>query len=284
MRIAPMRIMHMLDAKGYRTSYGRWKRKGIQRIVANRTYVGDVSYAGKWYKGTHEAIIDQETFDKSQEILADHLNSHRRKPKYASPIAGLVECKKCGNNYYIRTDGYLKDGTRSRSFTCYARTCYHGKWAKIPKNERCKNNNWRVDALEKVVFDEINKLALHPDTFESVDRPNENADKIKAIDKRINEINKHLDRFLELYAEGIFDIGKVKSKVDPLEEEKAQLTHELKKLKTAPKLDKSEAVELALSVADLMSEGNTDELRATINELIDAIVIDGDIAHIYWKF
>lgn len=284
MRIAPMRLQAMLNAKGYRTQYGEWNRKGLRPIITNRVYVGEVSYAGSWYPGEHTGIIDPEVFEKAQQILEEQLDDHRRKPRYDSPIGGLVKCGWCGNNYYIRGGPALKSGGHSRAFTCYKRTCFHGEWAKIPKAERCKNENIRVDLLEEQVFAEISKLALDPDAFKTEERPDENATQAAAIRARLEELDAQLDRLLELYEIGAFDAEKVKSKVDPVNEEKSKLARELKKLESAPRLRKEEAVQIALTLGDIMGRESGDEVRALVHELIDSIAIDGPKVHIYWKF
>lgn len=284
MRIAPMRLQRMLNEKGYRTQYGEWNRKGLKPIISNRVYIGEVSFKGEWYPGDQDPIIDLDVFEKAQAILAEHLDDHRRKPRYDSPIGGLVKCGWCGNNYYIKGGPPLKSGGHSRAFTCYKRTCFHGEWAKIPKEERCRNANIRVEILEKKVLDEIKRLALNPDEFIADEKPDENAEKVKAINSRLEEINKQLDRMLKLYEIGAFDAEKVKAKVEPLNDEKGSLTRELKKLQAAPKLEKAEAVEIALTLEEILEDGDGDEIRALIYELIDSIVIDGEKVHVYWKF
>lgn len=284
MRIAPMRLQAMLNAKGYRTQYGEWNRKGLKPIISNRVYIGEVSHSGIWYPGEQEPIVDRDVFEKAQRILEEHLDEHRRKPRYDSPIGGLVKCGWCGNNYYVRGGPPLKSGGHSRAFTCYKRTCFHGEWAKIPKEERCKNTNYRVDLLEEQVFAEIRRLALDPDGFETEEKPNENAEKMKAIEARLEAIDAQLDRFLELFEAGVFDTEKVKAKADPLNDEKAGLKRELAKLQADPRMTKEEAVEIALTLGDIVENGYSDEVRALVHELIDSIVIDGDKVHVYWKF
>lgn len=284
MRIPPMRLQRMLNEKGYRTQYGEWNRKGLKPIISNRVYIGEVSFKGEWYPGDQDPIVDVEVFEKAQQILAEHLDDHRRKPRYDSPIGGLVKCGWCGNNYYVRGGPPLKTGGHSRAFTCYKRTCFHGEWAKIPKDERCKNTNYRVDLLEEQVFAEIRRLALDPDGFETESRPDENAERSAAIAKRLEEIDAQLDRFLELFETGVFDTEKVKAKADPLNEEKASLKRELAKLQSEHKMTKEEAVEVAQTLGEVLGDGFSDEARALVHELIEAIVIDGDKVHVYWKF
>ena len=67
MRIFQIRVAEMLQSKGYRTTYdGNWNRHNIRPLLENKHYIGMVSYKGEWYEGTHKAIIDKETFEKTQ--------------------------------------------------------------------------------------------------------------------------------------------------------------------------------------------------------------------------
>ena len=47
-------------------------RGALYRILSNRLYLGEVHHQGSHYPGEHEAIIDQELWDKVARILADN--------------------------------------------------------------------------------------------------------------------------------------------------------------------------------------------------------------------
>jgi site-specific DNA recombinase len=56
-------------------------------LLKNRIYLGETHYAGKWFKGEHEAILDRPTFDRVQELLKS--NTVKRKIKFSESGALL---------------------------------------------------------------------------------------------------------------------------------------------------------------------------------------------------
>lgn len=57
-----------------------------------------VSYKGEWYEGTHKAIIDKETFEKTQSILAEcDEDANSRISRINAPLAWMIRCGHCGN-------------------------------------------------------------------------------------------------------------------------------------------------------------------------------------------
>jgi site-specific DNA recombinase len=57
-------------------------------FLKNRVYIGEVHHGGKWFKGEHRAIIDRDTFDRVQQLLAAQSNG--RKAKRSASGALLV--------------------------------------------------------------------------------------------------------------------------------------------------------------------------------------------------
>jgi DNA invertase Pin-like site-specific DNA recombinase len=71
------KLVQELNAAGHRTKRGKLFDKGIvYKLLNNRTFVGEVEHKGTAYPGEHEAIVDRDTWDKVQTILA--LNRRRR--------------------------------------------------------------------------------------------------------------------------------------------------------------------------------------------------------------
>lgn len=48
-------------------------------FLKNRIYIGETHYAGKWFKGEHEAILDRPTFERVQELLKSNTIKRRTK-------------------------------------------------------------------------------------------------------------------------------------------------------------------------------------------------------------
>lgn len=55
-------------------------------FLKNRVYLGEIHHGGKWFKGEHPAILDQETFDRVQLLLKEN---NRRGTKFSDSGALL---------------------------------------------------------------------------------------------------------------------------------------------------------------------------------------------------
>lgn len=286
LRISQRRVSKMLNFKGYATKNGgSWEGKHYLRpILENKHYIGMVSFKDEWYEGIHTPIIDRETFDKAQQILAERdAEVNAREPKINSVIAGLVHCGQCGNKYFHRL---AKSGNKEWGYyTCYKRTANTGKWKELPRDQRCKNKNWKSAELEEKVLGEIRKLALHPDEFVIDSNEDDNSDKIRILENRIEDVESRMGKLMDLYSIGGIDFDAVQKKMQPLIAEKEGLAIEIRTLENIrEKMSKEEAVAIALSLCDVLDEGSFDEIKYLIRELIEKISIDDDKIHIYWKF
>lgn len=287
LRISQRRVAKMLHGKGYTyQNGGTWAGKHYLRpMLENKHYIGMVSYKGEWYEGNQDPIIDKETFDKTQEILAEQDADYTKRSKRGtSLLSGLIHCGHCGSKYFCRcvTDKY---SGKLNYYTCYKRTANTGKYKDIPKEERCKNKNWKTNVLEEKILGEIRKLSLEPDTFVVESREDKNETQINIINNRIAEVENKVSKLMDLYSIGGMNFNVVQDKITPLIAEKEKLQITLRNLEVnEDKISKEEAVEIASSLCDILDEGNTDEIQFLIRELIEKIVIDNDKVHIYWKF
>jgi DNA invertase Pin-like site-specific DNA recombinase len=69
----------------------------VRKILMNVQYKGLVRHKENVYKGEHEAIIDEETWDKVQQIFIPN-DAHRKRYATQSPamLRGLIGCGACG--------------------------------------------------------------------------------------------------------------------------------------------------------------------------------------------
>lgn len=69
----------------------------IYRLLNNRTYIGKVYHNGNDYEGEHDAIIDQDLWDKAHAILMhNHANpGDAKRIKMSSALRGVIRCGHC---------------------------------------------------------------------------------------------------------------------------------------------------------------------------------------------
>lgn len=132
-------IRNRLNAMGIKTRLGnQWSRSPILKLLRNYAYTGNLLLQ-KTYRenyitkrciinqgekpmyhatGTHEAIIDMETFEAVQEEIkrrAECFKSKEGRKAETYPFSGMVQCCSCGKNY-------VRSGTsKYRTWTCTQR-------------------------------------------------------------------------------------------------------------------------------------------------------------------
>ena len=141
-----------------------WNKNTVWRILRNEMYTGvmiqgktkRVSYKSKatvavpeeqWYRveGTHEAIIDRETFEAVQRGL--DLRSKTDGTGERHVLAGLVKCMDCGSGMN-RSTNIRPSGNRVSYLRCKL-------YASSGREKRCTRHGIRLDALIDLVSQRI---------------------------------------------------------------------------------------------------------------------------------
>ena len=152
----------------------RWSTSTVVEILKKREYLGHTinfktrkhfkdkksHYVdeNEWtiFENTHDAIIDQETFDNVQRIRG---NSRRYPDGYgeAAPLTGLLYCADCGGKMYVHR---TNNGKRISQYTC-------GQYSKTPVGALCPTQH-RIN--ESVVLDLISGMLQAISDFAKSDR------------------------------------------------------------------------------------------------------------------
>jgi site-specific DNA recombinase len=67
-----IRLPVRIDGAGRQTGGGLFSRGHLYKILANPVYIGRLAHKGQDYPGQHSAIVDQETWDRTQALLTSH--------------------------------------------------------------------------------------------------------------------------------------------------------------------------------------------------------------------
>ncbi len=82
---------------GYRTRTGAKINKGCwSQIFHNRFYIGVVTWGGVEAQGKHQALTDEDTFKRVQEILAEHDGHKERSTRRPYPLTGFLQSLDAG--------------------------------------------------------------------------------------------------------------------------------------------------------------------------------------------
>lgn len=193
-----------------RANDGLWTPKTISDILKNQVYIGDMvqgrqrvkSYKvheaiavpeDEWFivKNTHEAIVDDDTFEKAQAL---RMRDTRTAPKeqVLSLFAGFLKCADCGKALR-RTSSkgliyYVCRTNREKSLTA------------------CTRHTIREDVLQKAVLEAIRKqIALVDDMNQIIEEIN-----------KLPELNNKSDRLEKMLRNKQSDLSKATNVIDSL--------------------------------------------------------------------
>ena len=149
--------------KTFKDVYG-WGSSTVVEILKKREYLGHTvnfktrkHYKDKkshyvsedeWtiFENTHEAIIDQQTFDLVQKIRSNV----RRYPNgwgETAPLTGLLYCVDCGGKMYVHR---TNNGKRISQYTC-------SQYSKVPVGVLCKTQHRINESVVLVLISELLK-------------------------------------------------------------------------------------------------------------------------------
>lgn len=115
--------------------------KTLHKVLVNPYYKGVVKYKGVEYPGSHEALVDTETWDKVQAILASRINGTRNL-KHPHFLKGSIFCAYCGERMMVSNEK-KKDGTIYPYFVCSG---HHSK-----RRKDCTTKAVLIDVVEKEI-------------------------------------------------------------------------------------------------------------------------------------
>ena len=225
----------------------RWHESTIVNILERKEYIGATvnfkTYTNSiWDKkqrenpeenrvifyNTHPAIIEQEVFDKVQEIRQQR---HRRTATgKSSPFSGLVFCADCKQKLYYSTTKYFEK--RQDFFTCSTHRA---------NKDKCSGHYIRAVVLEDLVWNHMKEVISYVTRYEAHFRVEmeqklrlQSEETIRAYKKRLAQAEKRigeLDRlFIKIYednAKGKLNDDRFAMMSKTYEDEQAQLKVEI---------------------------------------------------------
>ena len=284
-------------ARSY-SPYG-WHRDTIVKILSRMEYLGHTvngrtrkkSYKDKkqiwlpkedWliFKDTHEAIIDQDTFDIVQKMRQHKrvMGSPRFEAGHENLFAGLVFCGTCGHKHYYCA--FEKNGTNLDHYKCskYSRTF-----------DRCDNPHYiRKSDLEELVLLELNSLINqiqfdegefmkkleHKFKIESSKQTNMQRQKLLNDERRFEEIDQIIQRLYEDNLVRKLSDDRFIKMSQNYELEQSRLKDSIYIVKQKLSMQENQSMDISRFMQRIHKYTKITELSVEIvNELIDRIII-----------
>lgn len=291
--------------------YSSWKQTTIRRILDNRVYLGElvqfkrrkINYKSKRRitvpeeeryicKGTHEAIIDEESFNAVQNILKKNKSFKGTKHDYL--FKGLLFCSECGARLNVTYSNYAlkKYGEYRYKTICYS---YSRLYSDI-----CTRHSNSIPELEEVLIkhikevcsryinenlqDELINMAKKQKQLELKQISNEK--RLETLEQKISDIGLYIKNLYMDKVKGVVNENDYISLVADFTKDKDNLIKEKEELikiinNQKPQINETAKIE-RLAKEFLSLERPTKQL---LNELIEKITIsENKEINIYFKF
>ena len=281
--------------KTFKDVYG-WGSSTICNILEKREYLGHtINFKTRkhfkdkkshyvpedeWtiFENTHEAIIDQQTFDLVQKIRGNV----RRYPDgwgEAAPLTGLLYCADCGGKMYVHR---TNNGKRISQYTC-------SQYTKVPCGTLCKTqhriNEDVVLSLVSEMLKAIAEYAKHDRAeFVRVVQEAQSSQQTAEVKKqrtrlatakqRVSELEVLLCKIYEDNILGKLSDSRYATLDAQYEKEQSELTAEISALEKAVKSYEKHEKDADRFIALIDKYENFDKLTiAMLNEFIEKILV-----------
>lgn len=208
-----------------------WRKQTVAKILKNPFYKGMISYSGELHKGAHEAIVDEDLWDKANRIISANLPGHRFKKiskDYNNRLKGLLRCGKCGSSFVC---------TIAHSHT--GNIFYYYECSRARQKLGCDAKRISATAFDEAVIDFFRRASKDQDIIVKAmgNAVKDNAAKLDIYNKEIKTLQNKLDKakkaaakLLNLAMERVVSKGVTYSvKMDAFEKEIAVLEDQLSK-------------------------------------------------------
>ena len=282
-------------SKPVKDPYG-WGSSTIVNILKKREYLGHTinfktrkhfkdkksHYVSEdeWtiFENTHEAIIDQQTFDLAQKIRSNV----RRYPNgwgEAAPLTGLLYCADCGGKMYVHR---TNNGKRISQYTC-------SQYSKVPVGKLCTTQH-RIneDVVLSLVSELLKAIAEYPkldraefvrvvqeaQSSQQTTEVKKQRIRLAAAKQRISELEVLLCKIYEDNILGKLSDSRYATLDAQYAKEQSELTAEISALEKAVKSYETHEKNADRFIALIDKYENFDKLTiAMLNEFIEKILV-----------
>lgn len=244
--------------------------KQVRDILSRRSNTGVIHYNGAEYKGQHEPIIDEETFQRTMDMMRDRAD--RRILTSDRLLTGLTYCGRCGARMR-----YQKWGKKGYKLSCYSQQTSKQYLIHDPD---CDNIKPWADEVEEAVVSDFLTRTLEENGGDAQEKK---ASPIELLEGQLAQAQKKLSRLYALYAEADDDIllSSIEAQRKTISEIQARLDRE--RSLQADRSKKAQAHEEIKKLAQAWEHMTVDEKRAVLREVIDKVEIDGEQINISYR-
>ncbi|MGH2853022.1 MAG: recombinase family protein [Solirubrobacteraceae bacterium] len=220
----------------------------VQQMLRKPYYAGIVQWNGERYPGKHEPLVDPDTFDRVQMLLAGARVSGERPQKHEHYLRGSIFCNEClGRLLYGRHRG--RSGRQYEYFCCNNRTVRR-------RTIQCASSHYSVEATEEHVIEHVySTLVIPPKVQEQIraelrrelsERTGVIQHEAERHERTLAQIEAKQEKLVQLYYQDLVSENVFAAEQDKLKAER-RAAKRLRATATAQLDDVQDALDLALS-------------------------------------
>ena len=225
-------IIRWLNDQGIRTTKKKpFSKSSLATLLHNEKYIGVYTYGDiVRVEDGMPAIVDKETFDKVQELM----KVNRRAPSHTWThqeyiLTDKLFCGKCGSPM-VGESGISHTGAKHSYYSCVGNR----------KKKVCKKRPVRQDWIEGEVLKATRELLADEElldwiadkTYEYYLSVNGREEERAILQKELSTVDTSIDRLVSAIEAGAFN-DRIKSRLDDLNAQKAQITASIAELELA---------------------------------------------------
>ena len=246
-------IAKLLNNAGYRSKTGRpFSKDTVRDILQNRTYLGEVRYQKykrnsdgsrsygapvEWFDGLHEAVIDEDLFDRCMAARANRRAHQQATSRYNFYLLrNLVYCYQC-----------CKNPPKGRTFKAYGKMRCQAQKGGLHRYYRCRAKELGYDCDQLSISAEtVDEQVIH--ILKTLKPPKNWRQGItkavgqmlgeRNLEERLDEIRNIIKRMDKRWDHGFFTTE------EEYLEQRIKLQHELEQLTPIPDDDLKQAANL----------------------------------------
>jgi DNA invertase Pin-like site-specific DNA recombinase len=225
-------IIADLSARGMLTTTGKpLTLASLQSALRNTKYIGKYYFGEELVEGACDALIDEATFNKVQEMLDRRSHGkNAKKVRQEYLLHGKAFCGHCGASL-VGDAGTSRHGNVHHYYACGNRK----------KHKSCNKKNEKKDFLEWYVVEQTVEYILTPERINDIaerivaEYQNEfNYTRVKELERKVKkisgEVDKLVDSILEMPQKAAAKIGE---RIEVLETQKADIELNIVSLRIA---------------------------------------------------
>jgi site-specific DNA recombinase len=281
-RLGGKNIAALLNQRGHRTTTGGiWSGHQVIRVLANRVYLGELTFRGATITGTHQPLIPAELFGQAAALLTARAQSpaHRAATGSDYLLTGRLRCPDCGKAMIgTRATGRTRT---YRYYTCFTRGRYN--------TAACHAARIDADAADTAILHALAgfyaRSDLIADAVTAARHAHQHAsrhqhEELAAVTAELARLGQAADRYLTAFEHGTLAEGdvaarlaKLKDRTRQLRARHAELTATLAAQPHAP--DPATLSEVTGHITQIITTGSTSHAKALVEALVERVAITG---------